>query len=144
MAWDLNAIHIQGRLVRDPEVRPSRGGEDFATFTLASNGKKDDPATFVDVTAFGKCGETIAHYCHKGDAIIVSGRLRQERWESNDGEKRSKLSVVADRVTLLGSRDRDDHADDDPPARRTPARSTPARSAPRPRVDEDGDDDVPF
>jgi len=68
---------------------------------LDLNGHAQQETTFVDVTAWNQQAEVIGAYCQKGRPIAVEGRLEQERWSSPTGEKRSRLKIVAERVTFL-------------------------------------------
>jgi len=90
---NVNIVVLQGNLVSDPKVM----GEDsnVAKFTIAVNngfGEKQS-TTFVDCVSFGKQAEIIAKHFKKGKQIIVNGRLIQNTWENEEGEKRSKLEI---------------------------------------------------
>lgn len=107
MANHTNMVTIEGNLTRDPELRYTSSGTAVASFTVASNRSyKRSGATewteetaFVDVTAWSQLGENVAESLSKGAGVVVTGRLRQESWEDRDtGQKRSKLSVMADTV----------------------------------------------
>ena len=105
---NLNKVILIGRLTRDPETRFIPSGSGVTNFGLAINrvynagGEKREEVCFVDVTAWEKTGETIARYVKKGDPLLVEGRLKFDTWESQTGEKRSKLSVVVERFQFLG------------------------------------------
>ena len=105
---DLNVIALSGRLVRDPELKYLPNGTALVNASLAVNRrhKKDGEAreevTFVDMTCFGKTAEILAQYKKKGDQILVAGEIRQERWESKTGEKRSKIVVIGNNITFVG------------------------------------------
>lgn len=91
---DINNLVIGGRLVRDPELRRGNSGASWTTFSVASNhryGDKDEVA-FLSCVAFGKPAEWCAEY-HKGDHVVVCGRLRTTSWES-DGKPHSRLELV--------------------------------------------------
>ena len=97
-----------GNLVRDPELRVTPTGLSVCRFSIAcsrsvksESGQKEE-TTFVDVDAFGKQGETIAKYFVKGKPIFIEGRLRLGEWQTNTGEKRSKLSVVLENFVFVG------------------------------------------
>lgn len=97
-----------GNLTRDPEIRFTRDGAPVASFTLAINNRyrqdtetKDD-VSFVDIVAFGKQADLVKNYLEKGAPVLVEGRLQQRRWEQ-EGQKRSKIEVVAQGVTFVGS-----------------------------------------
>jgi single-strand DNA-binding protein len=101
----VNNVVLYGRLTRDPEMRYTQGGVAVCDVGLAVNyvrGKgeeKKEEVSFVDCTCFGKTAENAANYLKKGRSVIIEGRLQQDRWEK-DGQKHSKLKVVAERVTF--------------------------------------------
>ena len=97
-----------GHLTRDPELRYTPSGAAVCQMGLALNRRWKDQAgepqqetTFVEITTWGKQAETVAAYLTKGRAVAVEGRLQQDSWETEAGEKRSRLKVVAQRVTFL-------------------------------------------
>jgi len=100
----LNKVVIVGRLVREPEMGS------VGRFTVAYNRryKKGDEwveeSHFFDVKVFGKLVERLGKY-KKGDLVFVEGRLSQDRWETETGEKRSRISIVADRVLLIKAKE---------------------------------------
>ncbi len=103
-----NKVILMGNLTRDPEVRFTRDGAPVASFTLAINNRyrqdtetKDD-VSFVDIVAFGKQADLVKNYLEKGAPVLVEGRLQQRRWEQ-EGQKRSKIEVVAQGVTFVGA-----------------------------------------
>jgi single-strand DNA-binding protein len=106
---DLNTVTIIGRLTRDAELKFTASGQAISSFSIAVNSQKkqgdawvDDPS-FFDVTYWcGNRSEGLAPFLTKGKQIGVAGRLKQDRWEK-DGEKRSKVIIVAEAVNLLGS-----------------------------------------
>ncbi|MFA5129249.1 MAG: single-stranded DNA-binding protein [Patescibacteria group bacterium] len=106
---DLNEVRLIGRLTRDPELRTTPGGASICTFGLATNrkykandGKITDETTFVDITCWGKVAENVSKYMKKGRLIYVGGRLKFESWDDKQtGQKRNKLSVVAESVQFL-------------------------------------------
>lgn len=138
----LNRVFLMGNLTRDPEVRYTPSGTAVGDLGMAVNeiyknkaGENVESTVFVDVEVWARQAETCAEYLHKGSAIFVEGRLKLDQWENQQGEKRSKLRVRADRVQFLGSPKRTDGADatgDDAP---------PPASADAPVAD---DDDIPF
>lgn len=109
MATDLNMVGLVGRLTRPCENRFTNNGFCITTFSLAVNrrqkdsqGNWSDKASFFDVKILGKMGESLSQYLVKGQQVSVKGYLDQESWESN-GQKRSKVVVIAESVSLLGS-----------------------------------------
>ena len=104
---DLNSVILMGNLTRDPEVRHTPSGVAVANIGLASNRKykqgddlKED-VCFVDVTVFGSTAKAVGDHLTKGRKVVVEGRLRFHSWEAEDGQKRSKLDVIANRVNFL-------------------------------------------
>jgi len=102
----LNKVILIGNLTRDPELRYTPSGMALCKFGLAVNEKyKDKESTvFVNIVTWAKTAELSSEYLAKGRAVCVDGRLSFSSWESESGEKRSKLEVTADRVVFLGGR----------------------------------------
>lgn len=100
---------IAGNLSRDPEMRATPTGSQACGFTIAVNrgfrgtdGSLQETVSFLDCTAWGKTGETINQYMHKGSAILVSGRLEQRSWDDKTtGQKRSKVEIVVDDFNFI-------------------------------------------
>lgn len=110
MARSFNQVILMGNLTRDPEVRATPSGQSVTSFGLALNrsykgqdGNWVEATDFVDVTAWGPLGERVAQYLKKGSQALVNGRLQSRSWEQ-DGQKRSKVEVVAQDVTFIGGR----------------------------------------
>ncbi len=93
---NMNVVVLQGNLVADPEIV----GKDsnVARFTLAVNNGfgENQEASFVDCVAFGKQVEAIGEFLKKGKQVVIKGSIHQNRWETKEGEKRSKLEVRLD------------------------------------------------
>ncbi len=91
---------IVGNTTRDPELRFTKNGLAMVTVGVAVNRKRGDEETtsFFDVVAFGTLAENVAETCPKGSRIVVTGRLEQRSWESDNGERRSKVEIVADDI----------------------------------------------
>lgn len=104
---DVNIVVIVGRLTRDAELKYTPTGMPVLSFSVAVNRrvKKNETwieeACFFDVSYFGKGAEAINQYMTKGKQVAINGELRQDRWEK-DGQARSKISIVANNVQLLG------------------------------------------
>lgn len=108
MARSFNQVTLMGNLTRDPELRQTPNGQSVCSFSLALNrsykggdGEWTEVTDFVNCIAWGPLGERVAQYLTKGRPALVSGRLQSSSWEQ-DGQKRSKLEVVAQDVTFLG------------------------------------------
>jgi single-strand DNA-binding protein len=102
-----NSVTIIGNATREPEIRHTNGGMVVASFGVAINQRKKNAATgewedgepsFFDVTCFRELAENVAETVTKGTRVIVAGTLRQSSWENDQGEKRSKIEVIADEV----------------------------------------------
>jgi single-strand DNA-binding protein len=104
-----NRVILVGNLTRDPELRYIPSGTAVSEIGLAVNDRVKkgdqwvDETTFVDVTLWGRTAEVANEYLSKGSNILIEGRLKLDSWEK-DGQKRSKLRVVADKMQMLGSR----------------------------------------
>ena len=97
----MNVVTITGRLTKDPELA-ERSGSTVCDLRLAENGGRDDSSPlYVDVAAFGRQAEVCAQHLRKGRLVGVSGRLRYSEWQAEDGSKRSRHSIVAQRVEFL-------------------------------------------
>lgn len=99
-----NKVMLAGNLTRDVEARVSKSDSAISNFGLAINRKFKDKetVTFVDLTAFGKTAEFVQKYFKKGSNIFIEGRLDFQTWEEDSGQKRSKLSVIAENVSFTG------------------------------------------
>src|SRR3954454_15278786 len=105
-----NRVILLGNLTRDVEVRYLQSGTAVADVGLAvndrrkgQNGEWIEETTFVDVTLWGRTAEVAGEYLSKGSPLLVEGRLKYDTWEK-DGQKRSKLSVVCERMQMVGSK----------------------------------------
>ncbi len=107
MMSDLNKVIITGRLTRDPELKTLSSGVGVADFSLAvnrtytSNDERVEEVNFIDCTAWGKTCDFICNYFQKGKPMIAEGRLKHDTWETEEGQKRSKLSVVVERANFV-------------------------------------------
>lgn len=112
---DINSLIIVGRLTRDCGSDPNgrdftytQGGMCIARVSIAvnrsqkQNGQWVDVASYFDVTIFGKTAENLKPYFVKGRQIVVSGHLQQDRWTDQNGQNKSKISIIADDVQLAG------------------------------------------
>jgi len=105
-----NKVILIGNLTKNPELRYTPNGTPVASFGLAVNRKYrqaeelKEEVCFVDIVVFGKQAEHCGQYLSKGNGVIVDGRLQQRRWETEDGQKRSKHEVVAQTVTFMPKR----------------------------------------
>ena len=152
MSLNLNHVTLAGNLTRDPELRQVGTDKAVANFSVAVNrrwrnaaGEQVEEATFVDVEAWGRVGEVIGQYLKKGSPAYIEGRLKLDTWEDKDGQKRSRLKIVAEQVQFLGTRPTSDHetaTESAAPAAAGRARATTTRR-PAP-VKRTADDPTPF
>ena len=108
MARSFNQVILMGNLTRDPELRTTPTGQSVCSFSLALNrsykgadGNWQEATDYVDCVAWGPLGERVSQYLQKGRPCLVNGRLQSRSWEQ-EGQKRSKLEVIASDVTFLG------------------------------------------
>lgn len=107
-----NKVILMGNLTREPELRQTQSGTSVMNCAVAvnekflgANGEKKETVFFADISSFGRLAENIARYFHKGDAILVEGRLRLESWtDKQSGQTRSKLSVLVERFEFVGGK----------------------------------------
>jgi single-strand DNA-binding protein len=110
MARSLNQVTLMGNLTRDPELRQTPNGQNVTSFSLALNraykdasGEWQEVTDYIDIVCWGPLAERVAQYLSKGRRCLVQGRLQSRSWEQ-DGNKRSKVEVLANDVTFLDSR----------------------------------------
>ncbi len=105
MADISNLIQV-GRLIHDAEAKETRGGKTLVTFTIASNTNRrtkdgwEDYANFYDVESWTKRAAALVPYLKKGNQVIVKGELKQDRWTSPEGQKRSKVVILCQDLQL--------------------------------------------
>ncbi len=108
-----NKVILLGNLTRDPQVRYTPGGMAVADVGLAVNhtwfdkntNQKREEATFVDVTLWGRTAEIAGEYLSKGRQVLIEGRLKLDQWDDKQtGQKRSKLNVVCENMTMVGGK----------------------------------------
>lgn len=105
-----NRVILVGNLTRDPELRYIPSGSAVSEIGLAVNDRVKkgdqwvDETTFVDITLWGRTAEVANEYLSKGSSVLIEGRLKLDSWEK-DGQKRSKLRVIADKMQMLGGRE---------------------------------------
>lgn len=108
-----NKVILMGNLTRDVELRHVGSGTAVAELGVATTrtwydknaGEKKEETTFVDVTLWGRTAEVAAEYLSKGSKVLIEGRLQLDQWEDKEtGKKRSKLRVVGESMTMVGSK----------------------------------------
>jgi single-strand DNA-binding protein len=154
MAGTVNKVILLGRITRDVETRsfPNGGGVTAFGFVVenakknAQTGKWEDEPVWLDCEAFvsadgkGK-GKVIADYARKGDRLLIEGHLKLDTWQDkNSGEKRQKLKVVVDQVTLIEKKGDNGNGGDRP----APARAQAPAAADFPEIPDGAGGDIPF
>lgn len=155
MSKSINQVILMGNLTRDPELRTTPNGQSVCSFSLAVNrswqgqdGQAQEAVDYFDVTAWAKLGELVNQYLSKGRKCLVQGRLSQRSWEK-DGQKHSKVEVVASDVTFLDGGGQGSEGGGASRAPSAPRKSAAPASANEPAV-EDIDDkpidlsEIPF
>lgn len=129
-----NRVILMGNLTREVELRITANDTRVCDIGIAVNDRVKrgnewvDDVTFIDVTLWGRTAEIAAEYLSKGSPVFIEGRLKLDQWEQ-DGQKRSKLKVVGERLQLLGAKG---------------TAKPKAEAAPVAEYDEAVDDGVPF
>jgi single-strand DNA-binding protein len=110
MARSVNQVILMGNLTRDPELRQTPSGQSVCSFSLALNraykdqsGEWQEATDYIDVVCWGPLAERVSQYMSKGRRCLVQGRLQSRSWEQ-EGQKRSKVEVLANDVTFLDGR----------------------------------------
>lgn len=116
----LNKVMLIGNLTKDPESRAA-GQYSIASFSIAVNrrskggdGQMKEEVSFFDCEAWNKTGELVMQYLKKGRTVLVEGRLQQDRWEAQDGQKRNKIKIVAENVQFLSPKAEGEGGGDSP------------------------------
>ncbi|WP_456432843.1 single-stranded DNA-binding protein [Nitratifractor sp.] len=160
----MNIVILTGRLTADPEVRYTSAGMAIATFSVAVNHSRKDKQTnewivetsFFNVKAFGSTAERIVKRYGKGDNVLISAELRQEKWETQDGAKRSAVVLIVGKIEDAAYKPKQDAGAQQSQAYGQPAYNqptTPQDTNPQPQQrptrdnpppDMGPDDDIPF
>jgi single-strand DNA-binding protein len=140
-----NKVVLLGNLTADPETRTTPSGQNVTSFSLAVNrtwndasGQRQEETSFINCTAWGPRGETIAKYVGKGRQLLVSGRLQQRSWDDKEtGKKRSTIDVVVEEFSFVSDGNRDGSS------------SMPSAKSNEPVIDDISDEpidlsDIPF
>lgn len=157
MAKSFNQAIIMGNLTRDPELRTTTGGQQVASFAVATNrtwnsaaGERQEAVEYHEIVAWGKLGELASQYLSKGRKVLIVGRLQTQSWEK-DGVKRQRTEIVASDINFLdGRNDGGDGQYDSAPESDAPA-AKPLKAKSDEVVIQDLDetssinlDDIPF
>lgn len=155
-ASNVNVVVITGNLTQDPELRHTGGGTAVCELRVAVNtsrkngqtGQWEDKANYFNVTVWGAQGENCANYLAKGRPVAIEGRLDWREWEAKDGSgKRQAVSIVANRVQFLGSRDGAPAGGGQQPQNNggfSPQSDVPADMSDYASAPSGGEDDIPF
>ena len=132
---NFNRVIVAGNLTRDIELRNTPAGTAVCDIGLAINERRKtkdgeylEETTFVDITLWGRTAEVADEYLSKGSPVLIEGRLKLDTWET-DGQKRSKLKVVGERMHMLG---------------KSPSRRNEDEVSQAATVGSDAQDDIPF
>lgn len=135
---DLNKVQLIGRLTRDPEIRTTPGGQNVASFSVATgyswtdqSGQKKEQTEFHNVVAWRKLADIVGQYLKKGSQIYIEGRLVTRSWEK-DGHKNYRTEIITDNMIMLGSK---------PQGQSQPAPANVPTDADPIQIDEN---DIPF
>jgi single-strand DNA-binding protein len=154
-----NKVILLGNLTRDPQLRYLPNNTAVCDFGLAVNrrwrdrdGNQRDEVCFVDVAAFGRPAEVINQYMSKGRQMLVEGRLKFDSWTGQDGQKRSKHSIVVDNFQFVGAREDTTGGGDSGPSRggytpterESPVPDTRTAEPLEPDAPPPSDSDIPF
>jgi single-strand DNA-binding protein len=146
----LNQISVQGRIVRDPELRRTASGKAVTSFTLACDrdfknqqtGEKE--VDFIECVAWGGTAEMVEKYFHKGQMAVATGRLQLRDWTDKNGQKRRTAEILVNNIYFCGSKESGTQAS----SGADNGYSTPAYQAPAPAAnfaELDGEDEqLPF
>ena len=105
---EFNKVFVLGNLTRKPELKFTGGGLAIGSFSLAVNRSYksqeewQQETSFLNITVFGKQAENCEKYLSKGQKCLVEGRLKQESWTTDEGQNRSKVVIIAEKVQFLG------------------------------------------
>jgi len=131
----INRVVISGNLTRDPELRALPSGTSVLALGIAVNDRRKNQETgqweevpnFFDVSIFGARADALSRFLSKGAKVAIEGRLRWHQWETPQGDKRSKVDIIADEIEFLTSRD-----------------GSAPYAAPEPAASEEPGDEIPF
>lgn len=107
----INRVIVSGNLTREPEVRTTSSGNPVMGFGIAVNdrrknsqtGEWEDYPNFIDCTMFGARAQSVSRFLSKGSKVAIEGKLRWSQWETNEGQKRSKIEIIVDEIEFMSS-----------------------------------------
>lgn len=145
----MNVICLQGRLVRNPELKQTNSGVAVANFTIAvqrntknQNGERE--SDFIDIVCWRHTAEFVSKYISKGDLVCLNGSLQTRSYEDKNGNKRKAFEVVADNVHFGGDKStRNEDAEPEQEQEAKPS-ATPTNNGFKGYTEVDDDEDLPF
>ncbi len=144
---NLNKVILIGRVAQDPESRVTPSGQNVSNFTVVTNrysqdkdGNKQEFTEFHNIVAWGRIAEIVAQYLKKGSLMMVEGRLQTRSWEGQDGIKRYRTEVIAEKIQL-GPKSAASQSSTDMPS---PSNQEEAIDLADIQIDDSGDEEVPF
>ncbi len=116
---NFNVVVLEGRLVKDPEIRYTQNGTPLCSFSIANNysyyrgDELQEEVNFIDITTWSRLAEQCNEYLKKGRHVIVNGRLKQNRWQDDNGNTHSKIGLVCNQVQFLDFKTGEDASNSD-------------------------------
>jgi len=114
-----NKVFVLGNLTRDPEIRTTNSGSQVASFGVATNrhwndkdGQRQSEVEFHNITAWGRLAEIAGQYLKKGQIVFVEGRLKTQTWEDKEGNKKSKVDIIAEGFQMGPGGDRSNQSNE--------------------------------
>lgn len=133
----LNKVILNGRIAREIELKQTEAGKSLGGFSIAvtrdyKNTAGEYESDFFDCTAFGQRAEYLSKYTSKGDMVSIVGRLKNDAWETKDGEKRYKVGIVVEEVSVLSRK------------KATEENEKKSNPAPKKAASNDDEEELPF
>lgn len=104
---NLNKVFVLGNLTRDPEVRTTPGGQQVASFSIATNRvwynqakEKNQEVEFHNIVAWGRLAEIVGQYLKKGQLALIEGRIKTRSWQAQDGTKKYRTEIIAENMQM--------------------------------------------
>ena len=152
-----NKVVLVGNLTRDVELKYTQSGMAIGNFGLAVNERRKDKNTgedkdivcYVDITVFARAAEVASQYIRKGSKVLVDGRLNLDSWVDQNGQKRSKHTIIANTVQFLSPKNEsnESYGNQGGHYQSNPTNPTPPQQSQQQKdsaVEEIDDDDIPF
>ena len=135
----MNLVNLTGRITKDLELKQA-GQTQVTNFSMAVvNPFKKDDTSFFDIVAFGKTAQLLNDYCGKGSKVLIEGNLKQDRFQDKEGNNRSVVRVIANRIEFLDSKGNQNNQNQQ--QRQSPSGNNPFANDNNANID---DDDLPF